>query len=594
MMKFSKFVILMIIGLLLFSFLPVSIAAEQGSYKTKDEVVYTTLKPNGSQKEMYVVNSFQIKEKGDLEDYGDYKSVKNLTDLSELSLAKNKVSFTASTDTFFYQGNLEEKPLPWNFDISYQLDGKVIPPDQLLGEDGHLKIEIATSKNENAGDIFYENYLLQIALTLDTSKYENIIAEEATVANAGKNKQISFTLMPEQEQTFVLEADVVDLELNGIEISAVPSSMSIDSPNVDEMTEDFQSLSDATGEINDGVGQLQQGISELNDGVASLENGSNQYQNGINELDNGSEELINGSSAINEALSKMKESLNQEFGAGDFTELINGLKELADGLESTEKGLSSLQENYDNAYQALDQAITAIPDYEISNDEINQLKQSTDDEKVVDKLVETYKQARKTKATYKQVKEAFSVVSPTLKEVNGSLTKMVTSLRTMSKEITNATDPANIEQSVTKLQEGVSQLASKYQEFHNGLKEYTNGVHKLSNTYTDLDDGISELGEGTEELENGAKELHNGTTELADSTSEIPEQMQKEVDEMINEYDKSDFKAISFVSEKNEKVGTVQFVIKTEDIKKSDDKEEEKEEEQKEKSFWDKLWDLFR
>ncbi len=101
MMKFSKFVILMIIGLLLFSFLPVSIAAEQGSYKTKDEVVYTTLNPNGSQKEMYVVNSFQIKEKGDLEDYGDYKSVKNLTDLSELSLAKNKVSFTASTDTFF-------------------------------------------------------------------------------------------------------------------------------------------------------------------------------------------------------------------------------------------------------------------------------------------------------------------------------------------------------------------------------------------------------------------------------------------------------------------------------------------------------------
>lgn len=187
MMKFSKFVILMIIGLLLFSFLPVSIAAEQGSYKTKDEVVYTTLKPNGSQKEMYVVNSFQIKEKGDLEDYGDYTSVKNLTDLSEMSLAKKiKFPLLPQLIPFFYQGNLEEKPLPWNFDISYQLDGKVIPPDQLLGEDGHLKIEIATSKNENAGDIFYENYLLQIALTLDTSKYENIIAEEATVANAGK------------------------------------------------------------------------------------------------------------------------------------------------------------------------------------------------------------------------------------------------------------------------------------------------------------------------------------------------------------------------------------------------------------------------
>ncbi len=42
---------------------------------------------------------------------------------------------------------------------------------------------------------------------------------------------------------------------------------------------------------------------------------------------------------------------------------------------------------------------------------------------------------------------------------------------------------------------------------------------------------------------------------------------------MIAEYDKSHFEAVSFVSTKNEKVNSVQFVIKTESIKKEDKKQ---------------------
>ncbi|MFC0472707.1 hypothetical protein ACFFHM_20040 [Halalkalibacter kiskunsagensis] len=78
---------------------------------------------------------------------------------------------------------------------------------------------------------------------------------------------------------------------------------------------------------------------------------------------------------------------------------------------------------------------------------------------------------------------------------------------------------------------------------------------------------------GTNELEDGVAKLHNGTGELYRKTSDLPDQIQKEIDQMIAEYDKSHFEAVSFVSTKNEKVNSVQFVIKTESIKKEDKKQ---------------------
>ncbi|MEC5425801.1 hypothetical protein QGM71_20255 [Virgibacillus sp. C22-A2] len=46
---------------------------------------------------------------------------------------------------------------------------------------------------------------------------ENIQDEDGMVANAGKNKQVTITVMPEKEEELVVEVDVVeDFELDGI------------------------------------------------------------------------------------------------------------------------------------------------------------------------------------------------------------------------------------------------------------------------------------------------------------------------------------------------------------------------------------------
>src|SRR5699024_12564690 len=81
--------------------------------------------------------------------------------------------------------------------------------------------------------------------------------------------------------------------------------------------------------------------------------------------------------------------------------------------------------------------------------------------------------------------------------------------------------------------------------------------------------------------------------ELNDETSDLPDQFTSEIDEFMDEFDFSEFKTKSYVSEKNKDVGVVQFVLQTEKIE-LEEPEEKPVEEEKEKNIWTRFLDLFR
>ncbi|MFT9596805.1 YhgE/Pip domain-containing protein [Mesobacillus sp.] len=570
-------------------------AAETGGEITsKDEVVYATLKANGELDDIYVVNTLEVAKAGKILDYGDYRSVKNLTDLSEIDQNGQAVQIHAPEGKFYYQGNMEDNTeLPWDIDITYLLDGREVDASELAGKEGHVEIKIITAANEKADSIYFENYLLQISMLISNS-YQDIEAGSGMVANAGKNKQITFTVMPGQEEEFSVEADVEDFEFTGVDIAAVPSTLPIDTSEMENMTDDMSALSDAISELNNGVADLKSGVSQLNNGAASLRDGSAKYKNGMSELNGSSSQIVVASSSIGDALKQISTSLSGDSAQMDVTslsELPAVLTQLASGMNQAADGLTSLRENYALAYGALDGAIKGIPAHQISEEEIKALNSSGADANVINKLVESYAAAQKVQATYSQVQEAFAAVDPTLKQVSGSVTEMSAGLTAIADELSASLkdmDMSGLEQ----LQKGLSELSSKYGEFHSGLVGYTGGVSKLSSSYGELHSGIAGLAGGTGELNKGVGELHTGTNELHQETKDLPEQMQQEINEMIKEYDKSDFEPVSFVSAKNEKVTSVQFVIKTEAIQK-EEQEVTKAKPEKKKGFWDLLLELF-
>ncbi|WP_153465409.1 YhgE/Pip domain-containing protein [Sediminibacillus terrae] len=569
---------------------------EKGEVSSKDEVVYGKLNAAGERQELYVVNTLDVEKAGKVVDHGTYTDLKNLTDLSPLEQKDGEVTVDAPEGKFYYQGNMEGQSLPWDVSITYLLDGKEIEPAELAGKDGHVEIKIATSANEKVDPVFFENYLLQISLSLNLDNYRNIEAPDGTLANAGKNKQVSFTVMPEKEEELVVEADVSDFELDGIDISAVPSSMPIESPDVEEMTGEMDTLTDAIAEVNGGVADLEDGIAQLNDGAGELRDGSMQYKDGISALDASSAELVNGSGSLKQALEQMSASLesgSEDMGLGDLKQLEDGLYQMADGINQSADGLVTLKDNYAKAYSTLDEKMAAIPDYELSEEEFKQLYKSGADPEVLDKLKETYTAARTAKGTYSDVKEGFDAVGGTLEQVSGSLTDMADNLEEMADQLASSRENMDSADSFAQLQDGISEIASQYASFHSGLVEYTDGVNQLSSSYGELHNGITGLAEGLGETETGVGSLHDGTAELQDATSDLPDEMKKEVNEMMDEYDKSDFEPVSFVSAENEKVNSVQFVLKTASIK-QEEQEETEEPVEEEKGFWARLMDLFK
>lgn len=571
--------------------------AQSAEIKGKDEVIYAILASDGSVRAMYAVNHFEIARAGSITDYGDYTAVKNLTDTTPVTQNGDAVIIQANADNFYYQGNMADTALPWTFDISYSLDGVKTAPQALAGKSGELKIDIATKKNAGANSAFYENYILQISLSLDAEKCSDIEAPGATVANAGKNKMIAYTVMPGKDANLSLSATVRDFAMAGIDISAMPFSMDMDLPDTDDMINDFAKLSGAIADLNDGVGKLADGAAGLKSGADKLKDGSSDIKAGLSELHDNSGQLLQASSQIGGALAQIVSSLNGasgEMNLGDLMQLPRGLSQLAGGLDDISDGLIGLKEGFTPAYAALDGAIQKIPDAAVSQEQIAALYAQTDKSRhdVLDKLIASYTAGQAVKGTYNQVKGAFDAVGPTIDTLSASVATISAALKDMSKKISDALSGMDMIQQLGRLSAGLSELDRNYTLFHSGLEDYMGGVGELSFGYADFHSGLSSFGSGAHELYNGVVELHDGTARLSDETAKIPDTIQSEIDGLLDQYTGSDFEPTSFTSTKNEHTDLVQFVLKCDGIEKPEETKDAKIAVSNE-TFWDRLIALF-
>lgn len=580
----KKWLYISLSALLIFTTLsPTTFAksANEGSYDEKDEVVYGKLDANGATKNMYIVNSFHDIKRGKITDYGDYTNIRNLTDLSPIEQDGKTISFQAEDEEFYYQGELHEKTLPWNISITYKLDGKEIDPKKLAGKSGQLDMQMTIEANDDVDDVFIDYYLLQISITLDPLIFHDIQAPKGTIANEGKNKLINFSVMPGEEEELILSADVEDFEMDPIDISAIPANLAIDDPDVDEMSGEMKTLSDATRDIHQGVTELNDGIKELNDGTEELQDGSTDYLAGIEELDESSDELVEGSQMITDVLQQIEKEIDEQIdmpNVDEIDQLPQAFRNIAEGLES-----------FADVFNRLDDAIDQIPNQPLNDEDIESLYQTLIENDADDQDLQTFNELVET---YEAAQMAKTISENLPGHIANGAKDMAEQLTTVAREIEEAL--ADMEQldELAELQNGLKDLATEYATLHEGLVTYTEGVHSLATSYNGLNDGIHDLSDGTGELESGINELHDGTKELKEETSDLPSDMQAEIDEFMEDFDFSDFTPTSFVSTKNKNIGVVQFVLQTPSIKMEDDDETDETEEE-DKGFWDRLLDLF-
>ena len=558
----------------------------------KSEVIYGLLTSDGKVKSLYAVNHFEVTKAGAITDYGDYSAVVNLTDTGAITQNGGSVTFAAKKGSFYYQGNLKSNALPWDIKITYLLNGAEITPEKLSGADGKLEIRISIRQNVTVSSVFFDNCLLQLSLPLSTDKCASISAPGAAVAEAGKNKIINFTVMPGSAAELSVSADVTDFALTGIDISAMPFSMDFDIPDTSGMTGKFSELSDAISALNDGVGKLKDGARGLESGSTDIKNGSAGIFDGLVKLDGGSAALVTGSKQIKDALEYIVSSINN--GSADMSQLNqlpDALGQLADGLGGTIGGLNALKHGFAPALEALDGAISGIPDTVFTQEQIGNLYTNSDPSQhaMIDGLVGSYTAAMTVKDTYAAVKQAFDAVGTTIDTLGGAIGTISGSLDTIALNLSGSLSGLDMSQ----LTDGLGELSENYGAFHAGLGEYTNGVSELSGGYSKFHDGLKQFSGGISEFKNGISELHGGTTRLNDEASNLPGLVQSGIDNMLKRYTGQDFVPVSFISAKNTNVALVQFVLKCDGVEQKKEKTKSETAEKKDETFWNRLAALF-
>ena len=472
----------------------------------KEEVVYADLKDNGQTEEVYVVNIFENQKK--IEDYGAYESVRNMTSTDEIRQKGDQIQIATEDDILYYQGNLRSGEIPWDIGITYFLDGKECSAKELAGSSGHLRIRVKIRQNQDADPEYFENYALQVTAALNTENCRNITAKGATEANAGGNRQFTWTLLPKTEKTLNLTADVADFEMESISFNGVKMNLDVDLDK-DALTRQFDALETAVAAIDKGAKTLDKGTENLSEGAEELDKGARELKEKTAPLKKESKELSK----------KLKQAEKLESASGQ----VKGATEvLAEGTEKLKEGISYQAFKAAMAQQGLD-----LDSLKSGNQQMLQLLNQ------LEGLIP---------AAYQ---EKFAEAKKLLQGNLGALSGMEQYLNQASK-------------SVSQADEGADALAESYADFDKAIRPLSGQLEdvdlsqlgKLADGAEALAEGSGSLKSGSSALSEGSGSLSVGTGELNSQTSGMSEKAGEEIDSVLSGISGTGETVKSFVSEK--------------------------------------------
>ena len=493
-----------------------SLPAFAAASAAKEEVIYANLTASGAVTGVYAVNSFSVQAGDTVADHGSYTAVRNMTTSDAVEQSGDTVTVHVTEDgKLYYEGTMDAATaLPWVVKLTYTLDGAEIRPDELGGKSGALSIRLQVSRNPDCTGSFFDDYALQVTMSLDTGLARNIEAPGATVANVGSKKQLSYILLPGADSDVTVTADVTDFAMDAVSLNGVRLNLNLDLGDMD-----------LTGMLE----QLQSGSVQLDDGANALADGIAQVQAGIDTLNGNSGALTGGSARVRAALTQMQTALNGISASTDeLNTLLDASTQIRDGIARLDEGAAQLEQQVSfEAYKAIQQLQGMVWMMPQLKDVILLLQGSTANIDAMQTYLDT------VNGGIAQLHEGSSTL-------NGSYGEFDAGVRQLAGVLTGMLGNLSV------LTDGVNQLAAQYVQLDDGLNAYT--------------DGVAQLKAGVAQLAEGASQLTGGTGELRSSVSGID--MGAQLDSLLNSLSGGG-EVQSFTSAENTEVGAVQFALQT-------------------------------
>lgn len=278
-----------------------------------DETMYVNLDVYGKAQKVNVVKSCSLNGVTDFTDYGNYLAVENMSTQDEPQLGEGEVVWKLPPDRrerFYYKCTLdqEQTALPWNFDVSYKLNGVPTDGEKLAGASGLVEIHIKAEPNEQADLYYRNNMLLLAAVPVDMSKCYSVEAEGSQTQNMGELTAVVFTALPGEAGDYTVRIGSDSFETTGVIMAMTPGTVE-DLEHIKDLKEAKDTWQDAGDELYDSLEQMAQSIEDMRGGVGQMQSGLNAAESARQKWSSSKDAILAGNDQSLESLRAMSGQL---------------------------------------------------------------------------------------------------------------------------------------------------------------------------------------------------------------------------------------------------------------------------------------------
>lgn len=302
-----------------------------------DEAVYINMDYYGVPTNTRIVKGVNLNGHTEFTDFGDYKDVYNMSTFDEPTLKDGSVYWKLDTDKqrFYYEcipNDTVNIQMPWNFDVSYKLNGVPVEADKCAGASGTIQMDIHAVPNDYASEYYKNNMMLVCATGIDMSKALSIDAPGAQIQSFGTYKLVMFMGLPGEENTFTVRIGSDDFESMGLIMFMTPATTSA----LDIMS----SMRDIKDRLENSGDNLYAGVSSMLSTMQAVQGSLSSMSKGISGIDQVRKQLIRDRGTIDPRTDAALAALNELTGKSDS--LIPELNTTKDTLTSLNATTSSI------------------------------------------------------------------------------------------------------------------------------------------------------------------------------------------------------------------------------------------------------------
>ncbi|WP_370758230.1 hypothetical protein [Agathobaculum sp.] len=317
-----------------------------------DETVYINMDYYGAPTNTRIVKGVNLNGHTEFTDFGDYKDVYNMSTFDEPTLKEGSVYWKLDTDKnrFYYEcipNDTVNIQMPWNFDVSYKLNGVPVEADQCAGASGTIQMDIHAVPNTYASDYYKNNMMLVCATGIDMSKALSIDAPGAQIQSFGTYKLVMFMGLPGEENTFTVRIGSNDFESMGLIMFMTPATTSA----LDIMS----SMRDIKDRLENSGDNLYTGVSSMLSTMQAVQSSLSSMSSGISGIDQVRKQLIKDRGTLDPRTDAALNALDELTGKSDS---------LIPELNSAKETLTSLNATTSSILTTLEESGKDIPEYQ--------------------------------------------------------------------------------------------------------------------------------------------------------------------------------------------------------------------------------------